>query len=174
MPAGLTADEEREACRALKGSTLRQEVYALDGADKAQHPYTITEQNFSIRLEQPRAGNRHAVFLSHPREAITYHYERNPADPRVTHAITLKVDEFGNVERQLAIGYPRRNRPDRLPEQEETYLAFTISRFFNKPDEKEWYRVGLPVETRTYEVVRPPTTSLRFASLCLARTPRPY
>ena len=31
LPAGLTLEEEREACRALKGSMLRQEVYALDG-----------------------------------------------------------------------------------------------------------------------------------------------
>ena len=31
LPAGLTVDEEREACRALKGAMLRQEVYALDG-----------------------------------------------------------------------------------------------------------------------------------------------
>ncbi|WP_373509214.1 SpvB/TcaC N-terminal domain-containing protein, partial [Thiocapsa sp.] len=28
MPAGLTLEEEREACRAIKGSMLRQEVYA--------------------------------------------------------------------------------------------------------------------------------------------------
>jgi hypothetical protein len=30
LPDGLTAEEEREACRALKGAMLRQEVYALD------------------------------------------------------------------------------------------------------------------------------------------------
>src|SRR5262249_25515742 len=30
LPAGLTVEEEREACRALKGFMLRQEVYALD------------------------------------------------------------------------------------------------------------------------------------------------
>ena len=45
-------------------------------------PYTVTEQNFTIRALQPRGGNRHAVFFTHPREAISYHYERNPADPR--------------------------------------------------------------------------------------------
>ena len=49
LPAGLTLEEEREACRALKGSMLRQEVYALDGTDEAPHPYTVTEQNFTIR-----------------------------------------------------------------------------------------------------------------------------
>ena len=68
LPAGLTLEEEREACRALKGAMLRQEVYALDGTDKAEHPYTVTEQNFTIRAlaaarRQPPRG------VLHPRRA---------------------------------------------------------------------------------------------------------
>ena len=62
---------------------------------------------------QPRGGNRHAVFFTHPREAISYHYERNPADPRISHALTLEVDPFGNVLKSLAIGYGRAHRLDR-------------------------------------------------------------
>ena len=38
LPDGLTPDEEREACRALKGAMLRQEIYALDGTDRAGAP----------------------------------------------------------------------------------------------------------------------------------------
>ena len=45
LPGGLTIEEEREACRALKGSMLRQEVYALDTPDEPLRPYTVTEQN---------------------------------------------------------------------------------------------------------------------------------
>src|SRR5262249_17789682 len=111
LPAGLTDEEEREACRALKGAMLRQEVYALDGTDRAEHPYAVTEQNFTIRVLQRRGGNRHAVFLTHAREAINYHYERDPADPRIGHALTLEVDEFGNVLKAAAVGYGRR-QPD--------------------------------------------------------------
>ena len=59
-------------------------------------------------LLQPRGANRHAVFFTHAREAISYHYERNPADPRIQHALTLEVDDFGNVLKQAAIGYGRR------------------------------------------------------------------
>ena len=70
LPSGLTPDEEREACRALKGSMLRQEVYALDGSDREAHPYTVTEQNFTIAPLQLQATNRHAVFFTHPREAL--------------------------------------------------------------------------------------------------------
>ena len=87
---------------------LRQEVYALDGTAKEPHPYTVTEQNFTIRLLQPQGGNRHAVFFTHPREAISYHYERNPADPRISHALTLEVDAFGNV---LQVGCHRLRPP---------------------------------------------------------------
>ena len=55
LPTGLTLEEEREACRALKGAMLRQEVYALDGTEeKEAHPYVVTEQNFTIRMLQPQ------------------------------------------------------------------------------------------------------------------------
>ncbi len=163
LPDDLTVDEEREACRALKGSMLRQEVYALDGTDEQRHPYTVSEQNFTIRILQQRGGNRHAVFFTHAREAITYHYERNPADPRVQHALTLEVDEYGNVLRSVAVGYPRANVLERLPEQAETHITLTLARFAKLDDLADLYRVGLPVETRTYEVVKPPTAALRFS-----------
>ena len=67
LPTGLTVEEEREACRTLKGSMLRQEVYAVDGTGTEDypfgHPYTVTEQNFTIQLLQPRGQNPHAVFF---------------------------------------------------------------------------------------------------------------
>ncbi len=161
MPANLTLAEEREACRALKGSMLRQEVYALDGSLKAEHPYTVTEQNFTIERLQARHGNRHAVFFSHPREAISYHYERNPADPRIQHALTLEVDGFGNVLKEAAIGYGR--RPGQSPllgddktKQETALCTYTendVTRAIDStvafPDD---YRTPLPCETQTFEL----------------------
>lgn len=163
--AGLPLEEEREACRAIKGSMLRQEVYALDGTAKAEHPYTVTEQNFTIKRLQPREGNRHAVFFIHPREAISYHYERNPADPRIGHAVTLEVDAFGNALRSVAVAYPRADVPERTPEQNQTqtHVTLTLNRFANRDEQADWYRVGLPVETRTYEVVKTPAAAQRFS-----------
>ncbi|MEJ7870920.1 MAG: SpvB/TcaC N-terminal domain-containing protein, partial [Rubrobacteraceae bacterium] len=180
LPPGLTIEEEREACRALKGSMLRQEVYALDGTDKEQHPYTVTEQNSTIRRLQPRAGNRHAVFFTHAHEAINYHYERNAADPRIAHALTLEVDEFGNVLKEAAVGYGRRENilvvneqgeveeipnpglnqlspPDRL-KQTQTLITYTENSFTNPIAEDDSYRTPLPCETRTYELTGYPPT----------------
>ena len=105
LPAGLTLEEEREACRALKGSMLRQEVYADDAGPAPRpsrssapaRPTPSPSRTSRIRALQPRGANRHAVFFTHAREAISYHYERNPADPRIQHALTLEVDDYGNV-----------------------------------------------------------------------------
>ena len=182
IPPGLTLEEEREACRALKGSMLRQEIYA----DDAQHPdatptqirragmpYTVTEQSFSIRQLQPREGNRHAVFFTHADEALSYHYERNPADPRIQHALTLEVDDFGNVVKQAAIAYGRRAQirvvdehgnvqlapnPALLAEtadqakQATALLIYTETRVTNAIESLDAHRHPLPCEAITYEL----------------------
>jgi RHS repeat-associated protein len=166
LPAGLSLDEEREACRALRGSMLRQEIYALDGTGTEEypygHPYTVTEQNFTIRALQLRDANRHAVFLTHAREAINYHYERNPADPRVQHALTLEVDDYGNVLEQAAVGYGRRRPDASLPTDDDrdkqalVHITYTENAVTNAiADPADHYRTPLPAESRTYELRKP-------------------
>ncbi len=168
LPDGLTVDEEREACRALKGSMLRQEVYALDGTGTEKyphgHPYTVTEQNFTIRALQPRGANRHGVFFTHARESISYHYEREPADPRVGHALTLEADRYGNVLKSAAIGYGRRQPdanlfPPDQGKQTQVLLTYTENDLTKDHDtgtdaidQDNDYRTPLPCESRTYEL----------------------
>lgn len=157
LPAGLTPVEEREVCRALKGSMLRQEIYAEDGTDEAEHPYTVTEQNFVIRVLQSRGSNRHGVFLTHPRESISYHYERRPADPRISHALTLEVDDYGNILKQATIGYGRRQpnpnlRPEDQAKQAQILATYTENRVTNAVDTADDHRTPLPCETLTHEL----------------------
>ena len=106
LPAGLTLDEEREACRALKGSMLRQEIYAQDGTGKADHPYTVTEQNFTVRMLQAR-GRQPARRLLHPcprgDQLPLRAQSRRPADIAHAHA-------RGRPLRQRAEGSRRRLR----------------------------------------------------------------
>lgn len=186
LPEGLSLAEEREACRALKGQLLRQEVYADDAppgspaaaVQRARTPYSVVEQDFVVRRLQPRAGNRHGVFFTHPNEAITYHYERNAADPRIQHALTLEVDAFGNVRKQAAIGYGRRETvwqieaggegegevqwvpnpalalldPADRRKQTERLLTYTENEFTHAIDAPDAYRTPLPCESVTYEL----------------------
>ena len=163
----LTAEEIREACRALKGSVLRREVYALDHTNAEDRPYSVTEQNYTVELLQPAAGQRNAVFFAHPRESIDYHFERKLydvgtktlADPRVTHAITLEVDAFGNVLKSVAIGYGRRHDDPDLTtadqqKQKLAHITFTENLFTNLINEPDDYRTPLPCESRTYELLK--------------------
>jgi RHS repeat-associated protein len=157
LPAGLTEEEEREACRSLKGSMLRQEVYSRDGTAQADHPYTVTEQNFTVCVMQQRGANRHGVFFTHPRESVSYHYERDPSDPRVGHALTLEVDGFGNVLRSAAIGYGRRQPDIALTtadqvRQTQSLITYAENRVTCAVDAVNDYRAPLPCESSTYEV----------------------
>ena len=165
LPYSLSTEEMREACRALKGAVLRQEVYALDDTGESDRPYSVSERNYTIELLQPRAGAKYAVFFTHAREQLDFHYERKlapvngekVADPRMSHAMTLEVDGFGNALRTLAIGYRRRELPGvDAPDQKETHIILTTNRFANQADAADLYSVGLPVETCAYEVVNPP------------------
>ncbi len=168
LPAGLTDDERREACRALKGSMLRREVYALDGTDREIHPYVVTEQNLTVRLLQPRATGEHAVFFVHPRENLSCHYERNPADPRVAHTATLSVDEYGNVLQSVSIAYGRRAPdaallPDEQLEQARLLMTLTDNSVTNAIDTDDEHRTPVAAESRLYELTGPtPSSGGRF------------
>jgi RHS repeat-associated protein len=157
LPSGLTADEQREACRALKGMMLRQEIYALDGTDKQPHPYVVTEQNFALRRIQAKGGNRHAVFFSHPRESIVYHYERVPSDPRVVHEAILEVDEFGNTLKSASTSYGRRTPDPGLAAEDQArqaaiHIVYSDHRVTNSIQAADDYRTPLPSEARDYEL----------------------
>jgi RHS repeat-associated protein len=157
IPEGLSAGEEREACRALKGAMLRQEVYALDGTSKQPYPYTVKEQNFTIQIVQPRSINRHAVFFTHARESISYLYERNSGDPRCSHSMTLEVDQFGNVLKQASIAYGRRQPDLSLPaedraKQAEVLITYSENDFTNVVNDADNYRTPAQSQTRIYEL----------------------
>jgi RHS repeat-associated protein len=167
--SGLNGDEDREACRSLKGAMLRQEIYALDNTDEADRPYAVSERNYSVKFLQPLGPNRHAVFYTHARETVEYHYERKLydvgvrklADPRVTHSLLLATDDFGNELQSVAIGYGRRrDDPDLLLTandrelQRKVFVTYRESRYTNPILEPDAHRAPLPAETCVYELIK--------------------
>ena len=183
VPYALTEDEAREACRALRGSILRQEIYGLDNSDASDRPYTVSERNYTVELLHPKnAGAMNAVFLVHPRQTIDLNYERNlyqvvadriiasdapptpeavtAADPRVSHSLVLDIDAFGNVLRSVSIGYGRRFRdPDLDPEdqnrQHRTLATLTRNGFTNPATAPDAWCAPLPCEEAAWELVNP-------------------
>lgn len=159
LPPGLDADETREACRALRGTLLRRELYADDRTPQAPDPYVVSEHSHAVRRIQGRAANPHAVFLPHHRETVTYHYERNPDDPRTGQELTLEVNEFGDTTKSATISHPRRAGGNvQLPEQGATAIVYTEVDFTEPADDAD-PRETRPCETRTYELTGVPGSS---------------
>jgi len=162
QPTGLNPQELREAHRSLKGSPLRQEVYALDGSDKEAIPYTITNTSYATKTVQPLAGNRYASFLSYQQQSLTWSCERNATDPRLQQSLTLSVDEYGNVLESAAIVYGRKNVPAGIPsvvatEQAKMHVVLTEAKYTNDVIVADHdtpslaYRLRVPYESSSYE-----------------------
>ncbi|HEX6970774.1 MAG TPA: toxin TcdB middle/N-terminal domain-containing protein [Limnochordia bacterium] len=172
LPAGLDAGEWRESLRALKGLVLRQEIYSFDGTPQARHPFQVVEHTYEIRRLQPRGAQRHAVFYPVGRETMVRTFERNPADPRISHTFNLETDELGNVTRACSVAYGRATVDASLPPEvtnEQRRLHVTYAETDYTPDiDRELptpaYRLRVPYESRSYEItgVTPASEHFQF------------
>ncbi len=196
LQSDINADEWREALRSCKGMVLRQEIYELDAKvldkeklDKPVRLYSSATHNCRIRKLQPRGENKHAVFQVTESEALTYYYELDLRsaqllpDPRISHTLNLRHDEYGNPQQVATVTYGRvaaGNHP-KLPGrtlidhalidkvQGQTHVAYAEIRYTNKvelPDLSagqtqpvKHYRLPLPFETRTYEITGLPKSA---------------
>ncbi|HEY0936899.1 MAG TPA: toxin TcdB middle/N-terminal domain-containing protein, partial [Trebonia sp.] len=159
---GLAGGEDyRQALRALAGVPLRTEIYADDATAQAQHPYSVTEHRYRVLRLQPAAepGQDHfaarapwtqwAAFTKHELETVVRDYERDPADPRTSHALTLDVDDHGVVRSSAAVGY--RRRTPQIPEQQPTPVLWTSQNTVTT-DTADALRLGVPIESRIFEI----------------------
>ncbi len=162
----------REAYRSVKGSPLRQEVYALDGSDKEGIPYSVTATAYRVLLYQARHRQRHAVWMNLQEQQLVWHSERSADDVRLAHELVLETDAYGRVLLSAAVAYQR--HPDHidpsLPQpvqdaQALQHITFTRNAYTNNtggiyvipPEPPEitirygadmlHYRLGLPYET---------------------------
>jgi RHS repeat-associated protein len=183
FPYPFSPEENREACRALRGRALRQEVYGLDNSPAQDRPYTVTESNYTIEGLQPQGPNRYGVFFAHARESVTLNYERalystdgtsivapgtpgstQAADPRVTHELTLAVDQYGNTLQTAAIAYGRRFRDPTLSASDQatqgaTLSTYTQNTYTNAVEAADAHRTPASAQTTTYELLQLATSA---------------
>ncbi|KAK4182976.1 virulence plasmid 65kDa B protein-domain-containing protein [Podospora australis] len=100
-------DYSMECLHALTGQSVRSETYSLDGSDSAMLPFQVQEISHEVKVLQLRGSNKYSAVQLCPRETYTTDYERNMRDPRITHDITIKTTQYGDVEESLRIVYPR-------------------------------------------------------------------
>jgi len=141
----------RQAYVALKGTVIRQEVYALDNGENQANPYTVEESNVEVKLLQEKGEQQCAVFMINPRQTISYHYERDPDDPRVQQGFTLAVDAFGNVTQACTVFLPRRPGPSVHPEQQTLKGTVSLTAFINHTE--NFRLIGIPYENEEFELI---------------------
>lgn len=173
----LSANEWQEAIRACKGMALRSETFAKDALKydntgeaikRELTPFSVATHNCVIELLQPKGKNKHAVFVVKESEAITYSYERNPADPRIAHSLNIKLDEYGNVLEAASVVYPRKVADYLLPsetqqEQSKTVIIYTRNNFTNDVLEENTHLLRLPSEVRTFELKAVPKSGALYS-----------
>ena len=100
--------DRRDALRALRGTKLRTELYALDDSPRMARPYTVTESVSGLReIEPAGVGDvRQRIFFPHLRAQRTTQWERGN-DPLTQINYTDDHDEYGQPQRELQIGCPR-------------------------------------------------------------------
>ncbi|KAL2060433.1 hypothetical protein VTL71DRAFT_9464 [Oculimacula yallundae] len=150
----IEQEDEHDACRALRGRMLRQEVYTddppspsstdEDEIDLSRSPHTVTETNFSVDLIQTRSNTQSAIVHAVVRETISHQYERG-SEPRITHSMVLKTNEFGQILKEVTVGYGR-SKPDlSLPTdwdrevQRKMYITYSENTVTNKIDDETLY-----------------------------------
>lgn len=170
---------KRDALRTLRGSILRTELYALDGTERQDMPYTVTESAFGVcevvynngRHElrcEPKQGDTPIllgnelpprIFFPHIIAQRTTQWERGD-DPMSQFAFTDSYDNFGQPLQQTSVGVPRRaakrQKLVRAAHVDETLLLATHTRTeYAEPDD-DIYIHDRVAHSRTFELKNPP------------------
>ena len=108
LPEDLNPFEIQEAYRALKGRALRVETYAADGSTADgeslhRHRAELHHQLPAAHGAEPARG-----FLRQPARDGVVPLRARPGRPAGRPRGDLETDAYGNVQRSVSIGYPRR------------------------------------------------------------------
>ena len=129
-------------------------------------PISVTATRARARQLQPAHDGRPGVFRVEPLESMTAHYERTTDDPRVTHELTLAVDDRGVPTSTTTVAYPR--RVPAIDEQDQVLIGWSRTNL-TTVDDATAHRVSVPTGSWEYEVTGVPVpASGRFAVADLA------
>ncbi len=154
---------KRDALRALRGSILRTELYALDGTERQDRPYTVTESLQGVREESLPEGNqrdslaetlreRQPIFFSFGLAQRTAQWERGD-EPMTKFGLMGDYDTYGQLLTQMSIAVPRGRDYRVTSGAAEPYLATYTETTYAQRDDDQRYLVDRVARTTTYEIL---------------------
>ncbi len=153
--ARLPRRVRRDALRSLRGSILRTELYALDGMERQDRPYSVTEHLYGVREESPAGASeetRLPIFFPHSLAQRTTQWERGD-DPLTQLSFTDDYDDYGQPRSQLSVAVPRGRDFRVAAAPGEPYLCTQTVTTYAHRDDARCYLVGRVVRTTTQEIL---------------------
>lgn len=160
-PAGMTAQlntlprrQKRDALRALRGTVLRTELYALDGTDRQARPYTVTENLQGVREEMAPAdgSKRRGIFFSFGLANRTTQWERGE-EPMTQLTLMGEYDRYGRLRSHLSMAVPRGRDYRVAATIAQPYLAGYTETNYLERDDAQCYLLDRVAKTSNYEIV---------------------
>jgi RHS repeat-associated protein len=147
--------DRRDALRALRGSRLRTELYALDRTDRQDRPYTVTEQAYGLREEAPpEIGDRQRqrIFFPHPLAQRTTQWERGN-EPMTQFSFTGNYDAHGQARRQVTLGVPRHRNYRTAAPAGTSYLGTHTETHYARRNDTDRHIVNRVSASTSFEIV---------------------
>ncbi len=149
----LESNDFENGYRSLAGRMIRQELFPVTpNGVAAEHPFEVTQNAYCIRKLQPKAGSHDSCFFAYQSEVVSSNYEEQSDDPRITHHLTLAVNAYGDVEKEVSLSYARRSGvANRHPDQCKDLITAAV-RSFVPVDQPGRYLAGLSYESKGFEI----------------------
>lgn len=148
-PADGDGETQRLAYITFAGLKIRSEIYGLDG--NSSNPYSVTESAYYTKFLQSKGENLYAIFLTYKAQDLSYCYERDAADPRISQSFILETDQYGNVALACDVYYPRRNVAGAYPDQQKFRITCSTADYAYKIDAED-YLIGVPTLNQSFEI----------------------
>jgi RHS repeat-associated protein len=142
----LSPQAKRDALRSLRSRMLRTEVYALDGSQYQDKPYTVSEFAYGVVT----VGGHDRIFFPHALAERTTQWERGD-DPMTQFAFTGDYDDYGQPQQQIKIACPRGWK--NLVTRSSRYFSTQTITQFAQQNTQDRYIADRAVQTTTYEVI---------------------
>ncbi len=145
---------KRDALRALRGSILRTELYALDGTVRQARPYTVSEKSYGLREINPPANHeeRQRIFFPHLVAERTTQWERGD-QPITQFSFTDDYDAYGQPRRNVSLAVARHRDYRVTASPGQPYLGTLANTVYAQRDDADHYIVNRVCETTSFEVV---------------------
>ncbi|HYJ88406.1 MAG TPA: SpvB/TcaC N-terminal domain-containing protein, partial [Pyrinomonadaceae bacterium] len=144
---------KRDALRTLRGQVLRTELYAPDGTDRRDRPYTVTETINGVREEEQNFSLSHRrIFFPFPIAKRSTQWERGD-EPLTQMSFTGDYDAYGQPGKVLAVAVPRARDYRVEATSAEPYLATLTETEHAQRNDAHVYMVDRVSRVSSHEVI---------------------